>query len=271
MVLLIAFIAAGFMLVERLWPATELPTVKGWWARVILINLLQAAIVLLAGITWDQWIQGFSLISLRSHFGPVGSGVIAYLVSTFVYYWWHRFRHESPLFWRLCHQLHHSTQRIEVAASFYKHPFEITLNSVISAVIAYPLLGCSPEGAAVCTLLAACAEFFYHWNVRTPHWLGFLVQRPESHRVHHQYRRHTNNFGDLPIWDVLFGSFENPKQSPSRCGFDPWREDRFEEMLAFRDVNAPGAETKEPLRLLPTCIGCSKRWICAATREEPQP
>jgi hypothetical protein len=28
-------------------------------------------------------------------------------------------------------------------------------------------------------------EFVYHMNIRTPEWLGYFIQRPESHRVHH--------------------------------------------------------------------------------------
>jgi sterol desaturase/sphingolipid hydroxylase (fatty acid hydroxylase superfamily) len=94
------------------------------------------------------------------------------------------------------------------------------------------------------------------------------VQRPESHRVHHQYGRHTANFADLPLWDMLFGTFKNPRGTHTRCGFDDWREDRFEDMLAFRDVHAPGAEQTKPLQLLPTCIGCSKRWACAKSAQE---
>jgi hypothetical protein len=37
-------------------------------------------------------------------------------------------------------------------------------------------------------------------------------------------------------------------------------------MLAFRDVHTAGIEQLEPLHFLPTCIGCSKRWACAAAR-----
>jgi len=35
-------------------------------------------------------------------------GVIGYLVSTFVFYWWHRWRHEVDWLWRGFHQIHHS-------------------------------------------------------------------------------------------------------------------------------------------------------------------
>lgn len=274
MILLLIAVAAGMILVERLWPAAELPQVRAWWWRVVLVNLLQLGILLLAGVTWDRWLQGVSAVSLAGWLGESAAGVaaqgaLAYFVSTFVYYWWHRFRHRSRWFWRLCHQLHHSPRRIEIVTSFYKHPVEITLNSLLSAAIVYPLLGCSPAAALVYTFLTAIAEFFYHWNVRTSYWVGFLVQRPESHRVHHRWRHHTQNFADLPVWDRLFGTFHNPREPVLRCGYDDWREDRFEDMLAFRDVHADGTEERAPLAFLPTCIGCGKRWACAATAEAP--
>ena len=139
---------------------------------------------------------------------------------------------------------------------------EILLNSLISSALVYTLLGCSLTAAAIYTGLTAVAEYFYHWNVRTPRWLGYWIQRPESHRVHHKYRHHTQNYSDLPIWDRLFGTFHNPEKSPARCGFDPAREQRVVEMLAFRDVHR---KTPSPL-LSPTCIGCSKRWACAMSK-----
>lgn len=262
--LLIA-IAAALFVVERLWPARALPAVPNWWARVIFVNVIQIGIILLAGWTWDRWLQAFSLIHLREHVGVIAQGAIAYFFSTFVYYWWHRFRHESAWFWRLCHQLHHSPQRIELVTSFYKHPFEITINSLLSAGIVYLLLGCSVEAGAVYTFLTAIAEYFYHLNLRTPRWVGWLIQRPESHRIHHKFQHHTQNFADLPLWDALFDTLHNPRKdaTPDQCGYEEWREDRFDDILAFRDVHGPDADQRTPLKLLPTCIGCSKRWICA--------
>lgn len=264
-------VAAGMFAVERWWPAAELPPVRAWWGRVIFVNAVQLGIVLLAGITWERWLQGASLLHLADRFGTAVQGGLAYFVSTFVYYLWHRVRHESRWFWRLCHQLHHSPRRIELLTSFYKHPVEIALNSLLSAAIVYPLLGCSPRAGALYTLLTAVAELFYHWNVSTPHWVGYFVQRPEAHRVHHEHGHHTQNFADLPLWDFLFGTLDNPRRRAAACGYDDWREDRFEDMLAFRDVHSPAAETTRPLGFLPTCIGCSKRWACASTAQPPIP
>lgn len=269
MIILLLAIAAACVLVERLWPAMELPRVRAWWARVIFVNSIQLGMVVLAGQTWNRWMAHASLYHLSNHLNDFVAAAIAYVVSTFVYYWWHRFRHESPLFWRLCHQMHHSPRRIELLTSFYKHPVEILLNSILSSAIVYTLLGCNIHAAAYYTFLAAIAEYFYHWNVRTPRWLGHIIQRPESHRIHHQYRHHTQNFADLPIWDWLFGTLHNPRRIPRKCGFDDWREDRFEDLLAFRDVHALSDDSEaKPLHFLPTCIGCRKRWACAAARQE---
>lgn len=265
---LLVAVALGGIIIERLWPANELPPVRAWWGRVIFVNLVQLGMVLLAGQSWDRWLSRVSLFHLNDLMGDLPAAGLAYFISTFIYYWWHRFRHQSYFFWRLCHQLHHSPRRLELLTSFYKHPVEILLNSILSSAIVYTLLGCNLRAAAYYTFLTAVAEFFYHWNVRTPYWLGHIIQRPESHRIHHQYRHHTQNFADLPLWDWLFGTLNNPDQSPRRCGFEPWREDRFEDLLAFRDLHQISRDPElKPIRLLPTCIGCGKRWACAAAQE----
>ena len=262
--LIIVGVAAGCILAERLWPAMQLPRVNAWFGRVLLLNAIQLGVAILAGETWNRWLDQTSIFHLKDHFSDWSSGLIMYLFSTFVYYWWHRFRHESQFLWRILHQIHHSAQRLEIGASFYAHPLEILLNSLLVSFIAYPIFGGSVGAVGFYTALSVCAAFFYHSNIRTPFWLGFIFQRPESHRVHHQLRHHTNNFADLPVWDMLFGTFENPKKFNGRCGFDSWREDRFEDMLAFRDVHAANAGQLKPFHFLPNCIGCSKRWACAA-------
>jgi hypothetical protein len=140
--------------------------------------------------------------------------------------------------WRWFHQFHHSPQRIEVITSFYKHPFELVANSILSSAILYLLVGLGPKPAAYAVLLTGLAELFYHWNVPTPHWLGYIVQRPESHCVHHQENVHSYNFADLPLWDILFGTFRNPRRFEARCGFGQ-DELRVGQMLRGVDVTVP--------------------------------
>ena len=242
------------IVIERVWPGQKLPSSRLWWLRIIMVNAVQLGIVILAGMTWDQWLSCASLFHLSKSMNPWLAAFVAYFVSSFIYYFWHRIRHESEFFWRLCHQIHHSPRRIELLTSFYKHPVEILLNSVISALVVYSLLGLSIEAAAIYTGFTAVAEYFYHWNVRTPHWLGCIIQRPESHRMHHKFKHHSQNYADLPLWDWMFGTLNNPKESPARCGFEKQKEERVVEMLVFKDVHKT--------EVSPTCFGCSKRWAC---------
>ncbi len=67
--------------------------------------------------------------------------------------------------------------------------------------------------------------------------LGYFFQRPEMHRIHHERGRHYKNFSDLPIWDMLFGTFENPKSFDKSCGFKPEREAALLKMIRFQNVN----------------------------------
>ena len=204
---------------------------------MLLINAIQAGIVTVAGFTWDVWLNRAALLRLEDHLGIVPQALIAYMVSSFVYYWWHRWRHTSEFWWTVCHQLHHSPRQIEILTAFYKHPVEITLNSILSAAITYTLLGISIEAAALYTGMAAAAEFFYHWNVRTPVWLGPIFQRPESHRVHHKRSYHTSNYADLPVLDIMFGTYGESPSTDRRLRLHEDREDRLEDMIAFRDLH----------------------------------
>lgn len=215
----ILLIAGGFIVVERYWPANELPRVRAWYPRVFLVNAVQGGIVVLSGLTWDRWLNRASVIHLDRYFDFVPQALITYVVSSFVYYWWHRWRHTSQFWWNVCHQLHHSPRRIEILTSFYKHPVEIVLNSILSAAITYSLLGIGVRAAALYTGITAVAEFFYHWNIFTPRWLGPVFQRPESHRVHHKRSYHTNNYADLPIFDIIFGTYEKPSDTDHRLRF----------------------------------------------------
>lgn len=225
-----------FML-ERAVPGWRLPQVRTWPLRVLSINAVQLGVVLLAGITWEKWFSAISLFHLSRLVSPSAGGLIAYFIATFVFYWWHRWRHEIDFLWRGFHQIHHSPQRLEVITSFYKHPGEMLVNSIIGSLLVYTLLGLSLEAGAIYTFCTAIGEFFYHTNVRTPRWIGFFFQRPEMHRIHHRHEVHKNNYGDITWWDMLFGTYENPKEWSHTCGFDAEKEEKLLAMLMYQDVH----------------------------------
>jgi sterol desaturase/sphingolipid hydroxylase (fatty acid hydroxylase superfamily) len=228
--LLVVGVGFAMLAVERLAPGRRFESSRGWWLRAVALNGVQAGVAYLSVATWDRWFPGLALMHAGG-FGLIADALIGYVTITFVYYWWHRARHEIPPLWRL-HQLHHSPSRLEVLTTFYKHPLEILINGVLTSAILYVLLGLDPASASLAVLFAGLAELFYHWNVKTPYWLGYLIQRPESHCIHHQRGRHRNNYSDLPLWDMLFGTFENPRTKTMLCGFGARAEQRLGTMLA---------------------------------------
>ena len=64
-----------------------------------------------------------------------------------------------------------------------------------------------------------------------------VTQRPEMHRIHHRHGVHKNNYGDITWWDMLFGTYENPKEWTHTCGFDPDKEEKLLAMLMYQDVH----------------------------------
>jgi sterol desaturase/sphingolipid hydroxylase (fatty acid hydroxylase superfamily) len=236
--LIVLCAGAGMMLIEYLAPGRSLPEVNRWWTRAIALNAVQAGTVFLAGVSWDILFSGHAVIRIETVLGPLGGAIAGYFIITFIYYWWHRMRHKIPFLWRIFHQLHHSPQRIEIITSFYKNPVEIVGNSILSSAILYVLCGLTPQSATLAILLTGLAELFYHWNVRTPYWVGFIFQRPESHCIHHRRDWHTQNYADLPLWDMLFGTFNNPRSLDVQCGFRPKDEARVGDMLRWVDLSA---------------------------------
>jgi len=227
--LIVLLIGLAMIAVERFRPGRAWPSVPTWWLRAIALNIAQIGVVFLAGSTWDRW-----LVRREPWLTGIGGALMGYFVITFIYYWWHRARHRSDFLWRWLHQVHHSAQRIEIITSFYKHPAEQLMNGLLSSAILYLLLGLDVRAATLAATLTGIVELFYHWNIRTPYWLGFVIQRPESHLVHHQEGVHHYNYSDLPLWDMLFGTFRNPRAWESRCGFAEDRETRLGELLIGR-------------------------------------
>lgn len=235
--IVVAFIALALvmMVVEHVRPARQWPRPRTWWPRALAINGIQIASVFVAGATWERWLAP-SALSLRALPLPAELA-IGYAFYVLWLYATHRARHRFGVLWRWTHQLHHSPARIEVLTAFYKHPLEILGESFAAAVLLYLVLGCSRDAAFAITNLSGLLGLFYHWNVATPRWVGYVVQRPESHCIHHEQGVHAFNYSELPIVDMLFGTFANPARFVGSCGLGGGREERFGDLLLGKDVS----------------------------------
>jgi hypothetical protein len=103
--------------------------------------------------------------------------------------------------------------------AFYKHPVEIPTDSALAAVIMYPLLGSSLEGALWFNFFAAAGELFYHANIRTPHWVKYFIQTPELHSIHHQLDVHTTTTRTCRYGIACSEPIAMPTRSPHAAAF----------------------------------------------------
>jgi len=228
-------VTAIFLIWERVVPGRELPNTKGWYARVLFVNALQIGITFGTNKLWFNWLSGASLFHIAIWPSPVLQGFVGWLISTFIFYWWHRIRHANG-FWVIFHQVHHSPQRIEALTSFYKHPVEILADSFLIALLMYPLLGASLAGAFWLNFFAATGEYFYHSNIRSPKWMKYFIQTPELHSIHHQLNVHKYNYSVLPLWDKMFGTYKDTHEFAKYCGFPRNNERKLWKMMIFKDV-----------------------------------
>jgi sterol desaturase/sphingolipid hydroxylase (fatty acid hydroxylase superfamily) len=233
----------GFIAIEALRPARSLPKVAGWRLKGVLAFLVTGAVSAASPLLYIDFIRAHRLAD-REWLGTLGGAAVALLFSELVGYWFHRLSHGTPL-WRIAHQLHHSAERVDIFGSAYFHPLDIALGGFLGALVNTLVLGVSAEAAALAALLAIFVSMFQHTNIKTPRWLGYLIQRPESHSVHHQRGRHAMNYSRLPIFDMLFGTFENPEYFQAESGFYPGASRRILAMLGGVDVSADRSVTRD--------------------------
>jgi sterol desaturase/sphingolipid hydroxylase (fatty acid hydroxylase superfamily) len=228
----------GFILLDLVYRKRRYPTARFWRLRSTSVTI---GIVLLttwvAGF-WGRVFDGVSLFDLGG-LGIVGGAAAGFLVYEFVHYWYHRALHESDALWPI-HQMHHSAESLDAFGANYIHPVDGALFATWSSLVFFPLLGLRVEAGILAALFVTFSAMFQHANIPTPHWLGYLIQRPESHNLHHARGVHRNNYADLPLWDMAFGTFRNSRTDDApACGFYDGASGRVAEMLVGRDVSRP--------------------------------
>jgi len=229
----------GFLLLDFVIRQRRYQPPRFWRLRGLLVTV---AIFLLTGEVAAFWGQLFGEAHLldSSGLGPWGAvpGVLVYELG---HYWYHRAAHQWNWLWRAGHQMHHSAESLDAFGAFYLHPFDAAMFTTLSSLVLFPLLGLSIEAGVIAALFLTFNAMFQHANIRTPQWLGYFIQRPESHNIHHARGAHRYNYSDLPLWDMLFGTFRNPRTVEGvDCGFYPGASSRIAEMLIGRDVSRPG-------------------------------
>lgn len=231
-------IYAALMLWEFLRPARRLPRTPGWQLRGLASFAVYFLVSSYLPLLWTGFLVPFQLFDLGG-LGTWGGAAVGLLVYELCAYAYHRSMHGSTVLWRALHQMHHSAERIDTYGAFWFSPLDIVGWTAVSSFALTVVVGLTPMAATVVLLALTLLAVFQHANIRTPRWLGYLVQRPESHSYHHARGIHRDNYADLPVFDMLFGTFNNPRDFVPETGFYDGASLRVPEMLVFRDVAEP--------------------------------
>jgi sterol desaturase/sphingolipid hydroxylase (fatty acid hydroxylase superfamily) len=249
--LLIPVVFVLGLVLERLFPARQLPKVKGWWLRGVVFFFVAGGINAMLPLVVVTALDGRSLLHLEG-LGLVGGALVAFVVTDMLGYWVHRLMHNVQFIWRWTHQMHHSAERLDVLGFSYFHPFDIAITTIFGTAMS-ALLGVTPDAAALAGFIGFLYAVFQHLNVRTPRWLGYVIQRPESHSIHHGRGVHAYNYGNFPLSDILFGTFRNPEDFMPEGGFWNGASAKVGRMLIGRDVGTP-EQPVAPLRHSPEAV-----------------
>ncbi len=229
--LFLAFAAA-----DTIGRRTAFPNVRYWRVMGVISFVLYFTIATYAPFLWDEWFGAHQLVdgSALPFWAQVLTG---FLILEFGIYFWHRLMHSWDPLWRVTHQMHHSAERVDIWGAYYFHPVDMLGWALLGSLCLVGIFGMTPEATLIVAVLTTIPGMFQHLNVRTPHWLGYIVQRPESHLIHHQRGVHAYNYGDIPLPDMIFGTFRNPREWEGENGFHPGSTHQIPEMLIFRKIS----------------------------------
>jgi sterol desaturase/sphingolipid hydroxylase (fatty acid hydroxylase superfamily) len=218
-----------FILLERYFPYQKGLSIfrKGFWIDFLWYTLIQSFFLKI--LIFDYIIApsevalGIDKTGYISHW-PLWAIVLFFVIThDFYIYWFHRFQHSNPWFWRT-HEAHHSVENVDWLAGSRSHVVEIIINQTIEFLPIFFLLDVQTAAIVVPikALIDALWGQFIHANIDVKLGrLGYLINGPELHQWHHADHAevyHANFSTKLALWDWMFGTIYKPGFKPRRFG-----------------------------------------------------
>mgnify|MGYP005727283267 CR=1 FL=1 len=132
---------------------------------------------------------------------------LIFMLQSFCIYWSHRFVH-TPLMWPL-HAVHHHAKNFNVITAARHHPVDAFFGEIAGMFIP-AMIGFPAEAVLIVGLFVTLYAIYVHSHLPMPSWFGrYVIHGPRGHGIHHscEQQHHNSNFGDLVIWDRLFGTY----------------------------------------------------------------
>jgi sterol desaturase/sphingolipid hydroxylase (fatty acid hydroxylase superfamily) len=139
--------------------------------------------------------------------------IIFFLIADFGAYWEHRWLHANSFLWK-GHITHHIVNKNYFLNEYHRHPFGYLLYLPF-VIIPLWLLGANEQFFIYLAVFVVFCNYFQHINADIR--LGpfnYIFSFAPVHKFHHSTdQAHADgNFGhNLIIYDILFGTFINPK------------------------------------------------------------
>lgn len=238
-------------------PARTFPKMRFWRIRGLALFVVNIGLFTALPFVWDEYLVQYRLFDATG-LGLVGGTLLGVATQQLVSYTWHRSMHRSPFLFRWFHQMHHSSERMDIWSAMIFSPLDVVGFALVGSLALSLGVGVTPEAAALTNGVVTFAALFTHANLRTPRWLGYVIQRPENHSLHHERGLHAHNYGDFPLWDLVFGTFRNPAVWEGQAGYYDGASKRVGEMLIGRDVTerpVPVALSANDFAPEPTRVG----------------
>ncbi len=155
---------------------------------------------------------------------PIWLQIVGLIVLGDLYYYWaHRLFHTVPLLWNF-HAVHHSIEHMDWIAAYRTHPMDTAITNS-GVVILAVLFDVSAAAFAIYVVQFSWHSLLKHSNIKIG-WgpLRWIYLTPTYHHWHHAnvVDAYDKNFaGQLPIWDLLFGTANmKEREGPGRYGVD---------------------------------------------------
>jgi sterol desaturase/sphingolipid hydroxylase (fatty acid hydroxylase superfamily) len=189
--------------------------------------------------------------------------VAATVIADLGFYLSHRLLHAVPFLWNF-HAVHHSSEQLDWLAAYRVHPVDQVIVKGSSLVPIFAL-GFSETAIIMAALIYQWQALVIHSNVNVKIGpLKWLIATPQFHHWHHSNHPEAfdKNFaGQIPLWDVVFGTVHQPRtEMPTKYGVDdPVPGDWLNQLLypfrpstrAVRTTGATGAVASSAAELAP--------------------
>lgn len=225
------------MLAEEIFPGRKLPRIPYWRLKGITAFIVYFFLSSYLPFFWNEYLAKYQVFDMTG-LGDYWGALVALLIYELGVYIWHRAMHKSHLLWRMFHQMHHSAERVDTYGAFFFSPMDMLGFTGLTSLALVWVGGFTPEATIYAIYGATFLAVIQHTNIKTPQWMGYIFQRPESHSLHHARGIHAFNYSDLPLFDILLGTFKNPREFVAETGFYEGASSKIGEMILFKDINA---------------------------------